>query len=70
MKKERFFYCDVDALGQRSGFIYSVDLPSILVKRECNLYFLAVDLVHISGYIEHNAMLYKKEADATRSALS
>ena len=66
---KKYYYCDLDVYGQRTGFVCSLELPDVLVKNDCDLLWLSVSLVHSSGFVESRAMLYDNEADCTKTAL-
>lgn len=66
----KYYYCDLDVYGQRTGFVCSLELPEKYVHSVNGLSFCALSLVHSSGFVEYHTMLYKSESDCTRSALA
>lgn len=64
---KKYFYCEVDHMGQRSGIVYGIELADNMVREEDGLLYCNLDVVDGNGY---NTLLYKDEETATRCALS
>jgi hypothetical protein len=65
----KYYYCDLDSYGQRSGEVFSIELPDNLVHRANNLLFSVLNMVHRSGFVEYHTLLYTDYFKAQRSAL-
>ena len=72
MKTKRFWYCERDSMGQRTGNYYPLDIPTCLVVNKNGFNYLGVDMVHDTGVIETacTCFLYSSEIQAQRAALS
>ena len=72
MKTKKYWICELDNMGQRTGEYESVDLPQTLVTKKNGLSWLRISNVHKSGYIAPAGftLLYTEETQAQRAALS
>lgn len=72
MKTRKFWICERDNMGQRTGEYYAAELPAFLVINRGGCYYLAVDNIHKSGYTEPAGacFLFSSELAALRAALS
>lgn len=72
MKTKKFFICDLDTMGQRTGEYKAVEIPTLLVINRGGCFYLAVDYIHESGHTETGGtcFLYSSELQALRAALS
>ena len=72
MRTKKFWICDYDQMGQRTGNYRAVELPMYFVIKRNGFYYLGIDNVHKSGYIEKagTCFLYTSEEQAQRAALS
>ena len=72
MKTKKFFICDLDTMGQRTGEYKAVEIPTLLVINRGGCFYLAVDYIHESGHTETagTCFLYSSELHALRAALS
>lgn len=70
MKTTKFWYCEIDQYGQRTGNYFPVEIPACFVMRKDGFFYCAIETVHNSGAIEEHAFLYTSEAEAQRAALS
>lgn len=70
MKTTKFWYCEVDRMGQRTGNYCSVELPDCFVIRKDGFFYSAIDTVHNTGVIEKHTFLHTSETEAQRAALS
>ena len=70
MKTKKYWYCEVDRMGQRTGNYCSVDLPECLVIKKGGCLYSAIDTVHNTGAIVKHTFLYTSESEAQRAALS
>lgn len=72
MKTKKFWYCEIDQMGQRTGNYFGIDLPAFLVVKKDGFYYLGVDVVHNTGVIETagTCFLFTSEEQAQRAALS
>ena len=68
----RFYYCDMDHMGQRSGLYYSVTLPPWCVIERDGLFYSRISVVHKSGWEEPagTCHLFTSEEQAQRAAWS
>ena len=67
---KKYWYCDRDAYGFKTGLTVCAEFPNKLVKNYQGLTWLACSLVHASGYVAENTVLYDNDEAATISALS
>ena len=67
---KRFYYCEVDTQGQRTGNYYAVDLPPFMVNEVNGLFYSVADITHQCGRVEKNAFLYTDPAQCLRACLS
>ena len=70
MATKKFWYCEIDRMGQRTGNYYSVELPECLVIKKNGFLYCGIETVHNTGAIEEHAFLYTSEEQAQRAALS
>lgn len=73
METKKFWYCEYDRNGQRTGNYYAANIPTCLVINRNGFNYLAVDMVHENtGAIETagTCFLYSSEIQAQRAALS
>lgn len=72
MEIVKFWYCEVDRMGQRTGNYYPLDIPACLVVNKNGFNYLGVDMVHDTGAIETagTCFLFSSEEQAQRAALS
>jgi hypothetical protein len=72
MKTRKFWICERDNMGQRTGEYQAVELPAFLVINRGGCHYLAVDNIHKSGYVEpaETCFLHTSEEQAQRAALS
>lgn len=69
---KKYWICDRDHMGQRTGNYYSIELPDFYVISRGGCFYLGVDNIHKSGYTEPAGccMLHTSELSAQRAALS
>ncbi len=70
MKTKKFWYCEIDRMGQRTGNYFPVELPACCVIAKNGFFFCAIETVHNTGAIEEHTFLYTTESEAQRAALS
>ena len=70
MKTKKYWYCEVDRMGQRTGNYCSVELPECFVIKKDGFFYSAIDTVHNTGVIEKHTFLHTSETEAQRAALS
>lgn len=70
--KRNYFYCELDRYGQRTGEYFKVALSDEFIIFRGGCKYLALSVVHSSGYIEEpgTAFLFTSEEQAQRAALS
>lgn len=70
MKTKKYWYCEVDRMGQRTGNYFSVDLPGCFVIKKDGCLYCGIEIVHNTGVIEKHTFLHTSETEAQRAALS
>lgn len=72
METKKFWICEIDRMGQRTGNYNAAEIPTRFVIKRGGFYYLGIDNVHDTGYIEPagTCFLYTSEEQAQRAALS
>ena len=72
MKTKKFWYCEVDRMGQRTGNYYPLNVPAALVIKKNGCYYLGIDVIHNTGATQTagTCFLFTSEEQAQRAALS
>lgn len=73
MRTKKFWYCEIDRMGQRTGNYNAANIPTCLVINRNGFNYLAVDMVHERTKAIEPAgtcFLYSSEEQAQRAALS
>lgn len=69
---KKYFICDIDIYGQRTGEYHNIELPAFCVESRQGCNYCKLPVVHTSGFeaAPGSTFLFSSEIQAQRAALS